>query len=153
MKKYILLSNGKEVKVGDTIKVSIKLSDDLLSKMIEEGVIQEKEYYPTDVSYYIQKAAKYLDMPCCDVDDMLSVLVEKYPLSALQILLKTISIEMTKDVNYAKLNGVYAISLYEGFVYKIDKCKNYRIAWFDTEAKAKLAKKILKPFFDAIYGK
>lgn len=168
MKKYILTETGKEVKVGDKItlprsmvyalfggrtEVQMLLTEEVIPMLKGFCIINEKDLYPTDIKYYIGKAAKYFDFCTDDMEDLMGVLMEKMPLISIQILLKIISIEFTKDVNFAKLSKVYAVNLYNGNIFSIDKCRNYRIAWFDTEDKAKFALKILKPYMEKIYGK
>ena len=168
MKKYILTETGKEVKVGDKItlprsmvyalfggrtEVQMLLTEEVIPMLKKFYIINVKGMYPTDIEYYIKKAAMRLYCNTHDMADLINTLLEKMPLTALQLLLKTISFEFTKDVNFAKLSKVYAVDLYNGNIFSIDKCRNYRIAWFDTEDKAKLALKILKPYMEKIYGK
>lgn len=168
MKKYILTETGKEVKVGDKIflprsivytlfggrtEVQILLTEEVIPMLVGFHIINEKDLYPTDIEYYVKKAAIRLYCNIHDMTDLINALLEKMPLVALQLLIKTISFEFTKDVNFAKLSKVYAVNLYNGSIFSIDKCRNYRIAWFDTEDKAKLALKILKPYMEKIYGK
>lgn len=165
MKKYILTETGREVKVGDKITlpksmvyalfggytdVQILLTEEVIPMLVGFHIIS---LYSSDIKYYIEKAAKYFDFYTDDMEDLIETLREKMPLVAIQILLRIMSVEFTKDVNLAKLNKVYGISLYDGKIFTLDKCKNYRIAWFDTEDKAKFALKILKPYMEKIYGK
>lgn len=165
MKKYILTETGKEVKVGDKITlpksmvyaifgghtdVQILLTEEVIPMLVGFHIINS---YSSDIKYYIEKAAKYFDFYTDDMEDLIEILRKKMPLVAIQILLRIMSIEFTKDVNLAKLNKVYGISLYDGKIFTLNKCNNYRIAWFDTEDKAKLALKILKPYMEKIYGK
>lgn len=168
MKKYILTETGKEVKVGDKItlpksmvyalfgghtEVQMLLTEEVIPMLKGLHIINVKDMYPTDIEYYIKKAATRLYCNVHDMSSLMNTLLEKMPLVALQLLIKTISFEFTKDVNFAKLSKVYAVDLYNGNIFSIDKCRNYRIAWFDTEDKAKFALKILKPYMEKIYGK
>lgn len=168
MKKYILTETGKEVKVGDKItlpkkmvyalfgghaKVEMLLTEEVIPMLKGFHIINEKDLYPTDIKYYIEKAAKYFDFYTDDTEDLIEILMEKMPLVAIQILFKIMSIEFTKDVNFAKLNKVYGISVYDGKIFTLDKCDNYRIAWFDTREKADFALKVLNPIMKKIYGK
>ena len=168
MKKYILTETGEEVKVGDKItlprsmvyalfggrtEVQMLLTEEVIPMLAGFHIINEKDLGPIDIKYYIGKVAKYFDFCIEDTEDLLEVLMEKMPLVAIQILLKIISIEFTKNVNLAKLNKVYGISLYDGKIFTLDKCNNYRIAWFDTKEKAEFALKILNPIMKKIYGK
>ena len=168
MKKYILTETGKEVKVGDKItlpksmvyalfggrtEVQMLLTEEVIPMLKGFCIIKEKDLYPTDIKYYIEKAAKYFDFYTDDTEDLIEILMEKMPLVAIQILFKIMSIEFTKDVNFAKLNKVYGISVYDGKIFTLDKCDNYRIAWFDTREKAEFAIKVLNPIMKNIYGK
>lgn len=168
MKKYILTETGKEVKVGDKItlpksmvyalfggrtEVQILLTEEVIPTLVGFHIINVKDMYPTNIKYYVEKAAKYFDFYIDDTEDLLEVLTEKMPLVSAQILLKIMSIEFTKDVNFAKLNRVYGVSVYNGRIYTLDECENYRIAWFDTKEKAEFALKVLNPIMKKIYGK
>lgn len=168
MKKYILTETGKEVKVGDKIalpkkmvyalfgghaEVQMLLTEEVIPMLVGFHIINEKNLYPTNIKYYVEKAAKYFDFYIDDTEDLIEILMEKMPLVAIQILLKIMSIEFTKDVNFAKLNRVYGISVYDGKIFSIDKCDNYKIAWFDTKEKAEFALKVLNPITKKIYGK
>ena len=168
MKKYILTETGKEVKVGDKItlpksmvyalfggrtEVQILLTEEVIPMLVGFHIINVKDMYPIDIEYYIKKAAMHLYCNVHDMADLMNTLLEKMPLTALQLLLKTISFEFTKDVNFAKLSRVYTVNLYDGSIFSMYKCRNCKIAWFDTEDKAKLALKILKPYMEKIYGK
>ena len=179
--KKIYLKNGKEVKLGDTLtKVSkvkdpffgkgtviehvIKVTKDILPKLLEAGIITTKldekpvaeTKIPMELDYYIEKIANKLDWKVEKVYNYLNNVDTILPAAAFSIVLREIAIELDKKYkdHIEKSPEIYVISLFDGRITKANKAhiKNYRnFAAFRTIEDAKIActitRNILKEMF------
>ena len=177
----IYLKNGKKVKLGDTLtKVSkvkdpffgkgtviehvIKVTKDILPKLLEAGIITTKldekpvaeTKIPMELDYYIEKIANKLDWKVEKVYNYLNNVDTILPAAAFSIVLREIAIELDKKYkdHIEKSPEIYVISLFDGRITKANKAhiKNYRnFAAFRTIEDAKIActitRNILKEMF------
>lgn len=172
MIKYYLKSNGQEVKVGDTIKVSsqtntpfgvgtttihVTMTQDLIPMLLEHDVIEKRETSEKkDLKHYIRRVARRFDMTFPEAESMLSTFVEAEPVVAFTMLLKEISLHMNKDVDISKLPKVYVVSTVNGKVCEIQKkdIKTYaHFAAFKSKEQAYEALELLKGLHQHMYGK
>lgn len=178
MKKYFLKESGKEVKVGDTIRktdemihpilgkckstMDILITESILPKLIEAGIIGIKEDKPTytsedfDIECCIQKIADRMGWQYNKTVGYLNKIDEIYPIAAFSILLREIAVELDKKYENHIENSeeIYTISTLNGKITKVNKVtiKNYRnFAAFRSVNDAKIAcnicKKLLKQLF------
>ena len=177
----VYLKNGKEVKLGDTLtKVSkvkdpffdkgtviehvIKVTKDILPKLLEAGIITTKldeepvakTKVPMELDYYIEKIANKLNWKVEKVYNYLNNVDTILPAAAFSIVLREIAIELDKkyEDHIDKSPEIYVISLLDGRITKANKAhiKNYRnFAAFRTIEDAKIActitRNILKEMF------
>ena len=177
----IYLKNGKEVKLGDTLtKVSkvkdpffgkgtviehvIKVTKDILPKLLEAGIVTTKldkkpvaeTKIPMELDYYIEKIANKLDWKVEKVYNYLNNVDTILPVAAFSMVLREIAIELDKkyEDHIEKSPEIYVISLLDGRITKANKAhiKNYRnFAAFRTIEDAKIActitRNILKEMF------
>lgn len=171
MIKYYLKSNGQEVKVGDTIKVSsqtstpfgvgttvihVTMTQDLIPKLIENDVIEKRDTDSKDMKFYVRKVARRFGITFPEAEDMLGTFINVEPVLALNTLLKEMSIHMNKDVDISKLPKVYVISTVNGQVCEIQKSaiRNYaHFAAFRSKEQAYEAMRLLKHLLEHMYGK
>ena len=177
----IYLKNGKEVKLGDTLtKVSkvkdpffgngtiiehvIKVTKDILPKLIKAGIVTTKldenpvaeTKIPMELDYYIEKIANKLNWKVEKVYNYLNNVDTILPAAAFSMVLREIAIELDKkyEDHIDKSPEIYVISLLDGRITKANKAhiKNYRnFAAFRTIEDAKIActitRDILKEMF------
>ena len=177
----IYLKNGKEVKLGDTLtKVSkvkdpffgkgtviehvIKVTKDILPKLLEAGIITTKldekpvaeTKVPMELDYYIEKIANKLNWKVEKVYNYLNNVDTILPAAAFSMVLREIAIELDKkyEDHIEKSPEIYVISLLDGRITKANKAhiKNYRnFAAFRTIEDARIActitRDILKEMF------
>ena len=172
MIKYYLKSNGQEVKIGDTIKVSsqtntpfgvgttvihVTMTQDLIPMLIEHDVIEKREMNEKkDLKYYVRRVARRFDMTFPEAEDMLGTFVGAEPVVAFTMLLKEISLYMNKDIDISKLPKVYVVSTVNGKVYEVLKkdIKTYaHFAAFKSKEQAYEALELLKHLHQHMYGK
>ena len=169
-KTYILKSNGKEVKIGETIRASkeikvpfgtgmttiwIKMTEDSISTLLQEGYIIEKpsdKEIPTDVDYYISKVANKLGWKEKKFRNYLEVLASINPIGAFNILLKAIAIELDKKYpdHISKSENIFIVSVFDGSIRQADKShiKTYKhFSAFRTREDAQFALHVLKNQF------
>ena len=183
----IYLKNGKEVKLGDTLtKVSkvkdpffgkgtviehvIKVTKDILPKLLEAGIVTTKldekpvaeTKIPMELDYYIEKIANKLNWKVEKVYNYLNNVDTILPAAAFSMVLREIAIELDKKYkdHIEKSPEIYIISTLDGRITKANKAhiKNYRnFAAFRTIEDAKIAcritKDILKEMFKSKSGK
>lgn len=163
--KNLYLRNGKRVYLGDVVnKVStcgditfiecVKIDDNTIPKLLEEGVIvsKPKEDYnknPMDLEYYMQKIADRLNWKIEKVSNFLTNVDSIFPAAACSIILREIAVELDKkyEGHIEDSPIIYGISLVNGKIYKINKSniKNYKnFAAFRTLEDARIAYSIVK---------
>ena len=177
----IYLKNGKEVQIGDTLtKVSkvkdpffgkgtviehvIKVTKDILPKLIKAGIVTTKldkkpvaeTKIPMELDYYIEKIANKLNWKVEKVYNYLNNVDTILPAAAFSMVLREIAIELDKkyEDHIDKSPEIYVISLLDGRITKANKAhiRNYRnFAAFRTIEDAKIActitRDILKEMF------
>ena len=177
----IYLTNGKEVQIGDTLtKVSkvkdpffgkgtviehvIKVTKDILPKLIKAGIVTTKldekpvaeTKIPMELDYYIEKIANKLNWKVEKVYNYLNNVDTILPAAAFSMVLREIAIELDKKYKDHIENSpeIYVISLFDGRITKANKAhiRNYRnFAAFRTIEDAKIActitRDILKEMF------
>ena len=175
------LKNGKEVQIGDTLtKVSkvkdpffgkgtviehvIKVTKDILPKLIKAGIVTTKldekpvaeTKIPMELDYYIEKIANKLNWKVDKVYNYLNNIDTILPAAAFSMVLREIAIELDKkyEDHIEKSPDIYVISLFDGRITKANKAhiRNYRnFAAFRTIEDAKIActitRNILKEMF------
>lgn len=171
MDKYYLKANGKEVKVGDIIKVCkkietefgygaftihVELTKDLIPKLIEKGILEAREDIQLDIKYFINKFAKRYGIEEKVAISLIDKMIVNDPSNALRLLLKEVSLYFNSEEELKTLSQVYTISSLDGKVCPIclDNVKSNMIpfAAFASRKKAKKAKGILYPIFLELYG-
>jgi hypothetical protein len=164
MKKYYL-SNGKEVKIGDTMILEVKnstgvfkseftLIESILPTLIEHGVIvckEEKESKepPKDLQYYIKNIATRLGWKYYEVEGVITMLNAINPAALFSTILREIAIDLDKKYEDHISNSpeIYIVSLLDGRITKANKAiiKNYKnFAAFRTIEDAKWACGLLR---------
>ena len=164
MKKYYL-SNGKEVKIGDTMLLEVKnstgvfkseftLIKSILPTLIEHGVIVCKEDEvskepPKDLQYYIKNISTRLGWKYYEVENTLTMLNAINPAALFSIMLREIAVELDKKYEDRISNSpeIYIVSLLDGRITKANKAviKNYKnFAAFRTIEDAKWACSLLR---------
>lgn len=169
-KTYILKSNGKEVKIGETLHLSkivntplgmeqstlyVKVTEDKIPILLKEGFIKEKpsdKEIPTDVDYYISKVANKLGWKEKKFRNYLEVLASINPIGAFNILLKAIAIELDKKYpnHISKSENIFIVSVFDGSIRQADKShiKTYKhFSAFRTREDAQFALDVLKNQF------
>ena len=178
MEKNVIIkfiaSNGEELSMGDIITVSngdevkeLEVSWDNLSKLIKYGFIKSmkvesnkteiKEKVPMEVDYYIEKVAARLGWHFDKVINYFNTLADLNPVVPISLVLKEIALEMDKSYagHIKDCKEIYIINTMNGKIVKGTNSKDYNyqcFAAFRTKEDAMLAKKILKEFYDDIYG-
>lgn len=171
MIKYYLKSNGQEVKIGDTLKVSsqsdtpfgigtttihVTMTQDLIPLLIEHEVIEKREVGGKDLKFYIRRVARRFDLTFPEAEAMLENFVCNEPVIALALLLKEMSLYMNKDINLASLPKVYVLSTINGKIYEVQKgdIKTYaHFAAFKSKEQLQEASALLKDLLISMYGK
>ena len=171
MEKYYL-TNGKEVKVGDTISnvkrfihpmlgeinvtECIVVTEDTLPILEQAGVILKYEKnkkntneVPMELHYYVEKIAKRLDWKIEKVYNYLNTVDTILPAAAFSMVLREIAIELDKkyEDHIEKSPEIYVVSLFDGRITKANKAhiKNYRnFAAFRSVSDAKIACSIVR---------
>ncbi len=154
--KKLVLSNGKEVKMGDVIILhnvantpigrakaiqEILVNEETLPKLLAAGIITQEEHgadchcahcikSPMDMDFYIEKIAERLGWKVEKVYNYLNSVDSILPAAALSIVLREIAIELDKKYEDHIENSpeIYVISLLDGRITKANKAhiKNYR---------------------------
>lgn len=178
MKKFYLKS-GEEVQIGDIIAVItkkegphfsetitkyIKVTEDILLKLLDDGIITSnskkdtvnKYEVPMDMEYYIQKIANRLNWKIDKVYNYLNNVDAIYPAAAFSMILREIAIELDKKYKDHIENSpeIYVISMFDGRITKANKAhiKNYRnFAAFRSVEDAKIACNIMKDILKELF--
>lgn len=171
MEKYYL-TNGKEVKVGDTISnvkrfihpmlgeinvtECIVVTEDTLPILEQAGVILKYEKnkkntneVPMELHYYVEKIAKRLNWKIEKVYNYLNTVDTILPAAAFSMVLREIAIELDKkyEDHIEKSPEIYVVSMFDGRITKANKAhiKNYRnFAAFRSVSDAKIACSIVR---------
>lgn len=171
MEKYYL-TNGKEVKVGDTISnvktfihpmlgeinvtECIVVTKDTLPILEQAGVVLKYEKnkkntneVPMGLDYYVQKIADRLGWKIDKVCNYLNSVDSILPAAAFSMVLREVAIELNKkyEDHIEKSPEIYVISMLDGRITKANKAhiKNYRnFAAFRTIEDAKIACRITR---------
>lgn len=178
MEKNVIIkfiaSNGEELSMGDIVTVSngnevkeLEVSWDNLSKLIKYGCIKSmkvesnkpevKEKVPMEVDYYIEKIAARLGWHFDKVINYFNTLADLNPVVPISLVLKEIALEMDKSYagHIKNCKEIYIINTMNGKIVKGTNSKDYNyqcFAAFRTKEDAMLTKKILKEFYDDVYG-
>lgn len=178
MEKFYL-KNGEEVKIGDTIietskktnpyfnKTSIKyikVTEDILPKLLDDGIIISKSEKPVETKYKVPMKLEYYIQKIADkfgwkIDKTYNYLNNVYiinPAAAFSIVLKEIAIELDKKYkdHIEKSPEIYVISMFDGRITKANKAhiKNYRnFAAFRSVEDAKIACSIMKDILKELF--
>lgn len=164
MKKLILVENGREVRMGDTISFGVTtrygfmpifhetITEENLLSFIRKGVIKEvsDEGTHVDVDFYLEHLAKRIHWNIENLRKYLGNLYDINPSSILSIILKEIAIVMDEKYpdHIRNSKEIYLISSISGEVKKVknlSKIKNFKnFAAFRTADDALAAKHILR---------
>ena len=176
MKKFIVTSNGKEIKIGDVITVTeviktpftvakidttIKVTEEMLPILIKEGKVTAVEENGCDIFKIWANAWKNLcnkaNVTSEKMSSILDILEDANHWVVVQLLLKEIAIELDKKYNNHINNSekIYAISPQDGRIHEIDKShiKNYKaFPAFRNIEDAKIACHLVKNHLKSIFG-
>lgn len=179
MEKYYL-TNGKEVKVGDTISdvktfihpmlgeinvtECIVVTEDTLPILEQAGVVlkydkdkKNTNEVPMELNYYIEKIAKRLNWKVEKVYNYLNNVDTILPAAAFSMVLREIAIELDKKYtdHIQDSPEIYVISLFDGRITKANKAhiKNYKnFAAFRSVDDARIACKITKDILKEMFS-
>lgn len=179
MEKYYL-TNGKEVKVGDTISnvktfthpmlgeinvtECVVVTEDTLPILEQAGVIlkydknkKNTNEVPMELNYYIEKIAKRLNWKVEKVYNYLNNVDTVLPAAAFSMILREIAIELDKKYtdHIQDSPEIYVISLFDGRITKANKAhiKNYKnFAAFRSVDDARIACKITKDILKEMFS-
>lgn len=165
--KYFFKENNKEVKIGDevgfkhkevhgneSLEISFRttLTEDNLKTFIKHGLIREEEDYT--LGFFYTKLAERLNITLNNMMQLAEKLKRSMPSILFQMLLKEISLEFGKGVNFREAPFVYAISLINGEFITVTtfEVKNFaNFAVFKSPKDAMKAKKLLKPILRLMF--
>lgn len=175
MEKFVLVSSGKEVKVGDKIVVFIKknlagaacykteiitVSNENIPTLLHYGVIKPVEEkaceVPMDLEFYLDKIAKKLGWKLEKTINYFNTIYSILPSAAFSMVLREIAIEIDKryDDHIENSPEIYVISTFDGRITKANKThiKNYRnFAAFRSIDDARTACRIVKPILKEMF--
>lgn len=176
MEKFINVKSGKEVKVGDLIKVvanvnlpvfgeieaikEITLTKDMLAKLIIRGEVKIVQETSDPRKIWVNAWNNLCDKAKLTSGGMLSILNALKGANywaVVQLLLKEIAIELDKkyDNHINNSEKIYAISPQDGRIHEVDKShiKNYRaFPAFRSIEDAKIACSLVKNHLKSIFG-
>lgn len=178
MEKYYLKENGKEVNIGDIIKISLNFHNAYGYKVtVEDTVLVTKENLPSLIcqGFIVKKETDTSDsskLVCQDILDELDYYIAKvmrklcvsnldklkseYPGAFLSMIAREIAVELDKKYANHISNSpeIYVLSLLHGKITVANKAviKNYRnFAAFRSLEDARFACKILRPMLKPMY--
>lgn len=172
----IYLTNGKEVQIGDALTKVVKdhlygkgitvqtivVTKDNLPELLEAGIVTTKpaksvvEIGSYGIGVYIQKIAERLGWKIEKVYNYLNSVDAILPAAAFSMVLREIAIELDKkyEDHIEKSPEIYAISMYDGRITKVNKAhiKNYRnFAAFRSVNDAKIACSIVRDILKGMF--
>ncbi len=178
--KLVLASTGKEVKVGDKIKVDTllntsygvvfsnavitvtensvkKLVDSKILKVMNKNSSEINAKIPMEIEYYVQKVADKMGWHIDKTYNYLNNIDSIFPMAAFSIVLREIAVELDKQYEDHIENSpeIYAISSGHGRITKANKSliKNYRnFSAFRSVEDAKVACKIMRDFLKGMFS-
>lgn len=175
MEKFVLTANGKEVKVGDVVNVSVSvdtyfgritvpysvvINDYTIPKLVREGLLKpiegESSSIPMEIAYYVEKIAKRLGWKVDKAFNYLNNVDAIMPAAAFSMILREIAVELDKKYEDHIENSpeIYVISSFDGRITKANKAhiKNYRnFAAFRSIEDARVAYRIVKPVLKEMF--
>ncbi len=179
MEKYYL-TNGKEVKVGDTISnvktfthpmlgeinvtECVVVTEDTLPILEQAGIVlkykknkENTNEVPMELNYYIEKIAKRLNWKVEKAYNYLNNVDTILPAAAFSMVLREIAIELDKKYtdHIQDSPEIYVISLFDGRITKANKAhiKNYKnFAAFRSVDDARIACKITKDILKEMFS-
>lgn len=181
MKKFVLVHNGKEVKMGDTlVKQSaidtpfgkivvlqeITVTEQSIPELITADIIKPvegpccgecaKEVVPMDIAYYVHKIAKRLGWHPNKVANHLNAIDTIYPSAAFNVIMREIATEL--DLKYAdhiyNSPKIYVVSSLDGRITEANKAhiRNYKnFAAFRSIEDAKIACRITRDILKEMF--
>lgn len=171
MKKFIWVHNGKEVKMGVKLTVTIStaygeiplyhitVNEKNIQGLIEDGVIQEVNIEPPTIDFFLKHLADRCHWVINTLTIYLRGIEELNPMAIFSIILKEIAIvfdEKYQD-HISNSKKIYIISSIDGEIKEIkdpSKIKSFRnFAAFRTLEEAIQAKEILKNYWEKLFGK
>ena len=176
MEKFINVKSGKEVKVGDLIRVvagvnlpvfgeikaikEITLTKDILTKLILRGEVKIVKETSDPMKIWVNAWNNLCDkakLTSGGMSSILDALKGANHWAVVQLLLKEIAIELDKKYdNYInKSEKIYAISPQDGRIHEVDKShiKNYKaFPAFRNIEDAKIACSLVKNHLKSIFG-
>ena len=176
MEKFINVKSGKEVKVGDLIRVvagvnhpvfgeikavkEITLTKDMLTKLILRGEIKIVKETSDPIKIWTNawnNLCNKVEITSGGMACILDILEKANHWAVVQLLLKEIAIELDKKYNNHIKNSekIYAISNQDGRIHEVDKShiKNYRaFPAFRNIEDAKIACSLVKNSLKSIFG-
>lgn len=170
MIKYYLKDSNKEIKIGDTVSVAIKVdtvfgeanatahvtvNQDSLKKLIERGIVIKKDTTAPTVDLFISMLADRLEISIEEVKGLLKGFLDRRMHGiVLQLLLKEASTYFARHESAELGTQVYTIALHDGRIHAVnltDVKKYDHFAYFVTKSQAKQAKSILYGLFKEMY--
>lgn len=176
MEKFISVKSGKEVKVGDLIRVvanvnipvfgeikavkEITLTKDMLTKLIIRGEVKIVKETSDPINIWAnawKNLCNKADVTSEKMSNILEVLKGVNRWAVVQLLLKEIAIELDKkyDNHINNSEKIYAISPQDGRIHEVDKShiKNYKaFPAFRNIEDAKIACSLVKNHLKSIFG-
>ena len=176
MEKFINVKSGKEVKVGDLIRVvagvnipvfgeikavkEITLTKDMLTKLIIRGEVKIVKETSDPIKIWASAWNNLCDkakLTSGGMSSILDALKEANHWAVVQLFLKEIAIELDKkyDNHINNSEKIYAISPQDGRIHEVDKShiKNYRaFPAFRNIEDAKIACSLVKNHLKSIFG-
>lgn len=177
--RYFLEKDGREVKMGDDIKLTQKeetplgdaiisinmtIDEDNIEKLVKHGFVVKKKIQdcnkkiPDDMYYYIRVLADKLEWHYDTTVYVIDCLKHTRPSIAFQLLLKEIALWMEQNLDdepISKNNAIFVFDIPEGKIHKVYTrgTENFStFAAFSTYEHAEKAKEILKDLYKKIYG-
>lgn len=176
MEKFINVKSGKEVKVGDLIRVvanvnipvfgeikavkEITLTKDMLTKLIIRGEVKIVKETSDPIKIWAnawKNLCNKTRITSIDMSSILDALEGANHWAVVQLLLKEIAIELDKkyDNHINNSEKIYAISNQDGRIHEVDKShiKNYKaFPAFRSIEDAKIACHLVKNHLKSIFG-
>lgn len=167
MGKFILNSNGKEIKLGDFVFLTgfkdevikkIKVTENVLPHLVDTGIITYKPD-KEDIEFYVLKIMDKIGWNReKNLKEFFMNIVKILPSAFLSMVLREIAIELDKKYSDHIENSkkIYVISNLNGQIVEVNKARinNYRnFAAFRTIEDAKIACRIVRPLLKELFKK